>query len=55
MRHILTARDIPVVPAMFGNDRSAEVIEISDEDACSSASSALVRMEDPFRQQAEDE
>ena len=45
----------PAVPAMFGNDRSAEAIEISEEDDVSSASSTLVGMEETFRRQAEDE
>ena len=42
----------PVVPAMFGNDRSAE---ISDEDNDSDASSTLIGYEEAFRRQAENE
>ena len=37
------------VPAMFGDDRSAEVAEISDEDDGSSTNSTLVGMEETFR------
>ena len=43
------------VPAMFGDDRSAEAAEISDKDDGSSVSSTLVGMEETFRQQAENE
>ena len=45
----------PVVPAMFGNDRSAEPAEISDEDDGSNASSTLIGLEEAFRRQAENE